>query len=87
MPLHGMRWKRIGMALAKLGLLYGSWLLHATLMNVKNMVNMFASSVWDMRCTALLCMAILSHLIHWLVHVDRRCGHVLLSHNFGIVCG
>lgn len=46
---------------------------------VRNLVNLLACDVWAMEWLALLCLAILSPLMCWLVHVDRRCDHVSLS--------
>ena len=47
--------------------------------NVKNHVDLLASSVWAMRCTALLWPDILRPLMCWFSHVDRRWGHVSLA--------
>ena len=49
--------------------------LHA-LVNVKNWMFLLACSVWVMRCTALLCRAILRPFTFGFSHVDRRWGHV-----------
>ena len=49
------------------------------LISVKKRVFLFAWSVCVMRCTDLLCLAILRPLRYAFSHVDRRCGHVSLS--------
>ena len=46
------------------------------LVSVKNRVFLLACSIWVMRCTALLCRAILRPFINGVLHIDRRCGHV-----------
>jgi hypothetical protein len=46
---------------------------------VKNRVFLLAWSVWVTRCTALLCLAILSPFRYGCSHVDKRWGHVSLS--------
>ena len=57
------------------------WLLmwHA-LVRVRNLVFLFACSVWEMRCIALLCLAIECPFRYGCSHVDSRWGHV--SHLF-----
>ena len=58
-----------------------SWLLMwYALVKVRNLVFLFACIVWEMRCTALLCLAILSPFRYGCSHVDSRWGHV--SHLF-----
>ena len=54
------------------------WILPA-LVSVLNLVFLLVCNVWVMRCTALLCLAILSPLRYGCLHVDRRWGHVSLS--------
>ena len=46
------------------------------LVRVRNLVFLLAFSVWVMRCTALLCLAILSPFRYGCSHVDNRWGHV-----------
>ena len=49
------------------------------LINVKNRYFCWRCNAWVMRCTALLCRAILRPFMYGLSHVNRRCGHVSLS--------
>ena len=50
-----------------------------TLVNVKNRVFLLACSVWVMRCTPLLCRAILRPFKYGCSHIDSKWGHVSLS--------
>ena len=49
------------------------------LVSAKNLVCLLACNVWVMRCTALLCLAILRPFKYGCSHVDKRWGHVSLS--------
>ena len=49
------------------------------LVTKKNLVLLLACDVWVIRCTALLCRAILRPFKYGCSHVDNRCGHVSLS--------
>ena len=49
------------------------------LVSVKNRVFMLACNAWVMRCTALLCLAILRPFKYGFLHVDNKWGHVSLS--------
>ena len=56
------------------------WLLMwPALVKVRNLVFLFAWSVWEMRCTAMLCLAIPSPFRYGCSHVDSRNGHVSRS--------
>ena len=55
------------------------FLILPMLVSVKNQVFLLACSVWAMRCTALLCLAILRASRYGCSHVDKRWGHVSLS--------
>ena len=57
----------------------------STLASVKNWVFLWACNVCVMRCTALLCFAVLSPFKYGSTHVERRCGHVSLLF-VGIMC-
>ena len=46
---------------------------------VRNLVNLLACDAWAMEWLALLCLAIVSSLMCWFVHLDRKFGHVSLS--------
>ena len=49
------------------------------LVSVKYWVFLLAWSVWVIRCTAMLCLAILNPFRYGCSHVDKRWGHVSLS--------
>ena len=53
--------------------------LGGLLVNVKNRVFLLACNVRVMRCTTLLCLAILMPFKYGCSHVHRRWGHVPLS--------
>ena len=53
-------------------------LIFHALVSVKNLVYLLAWSVWVMKCTVLLCRAILRPFRDGFSHVERRCGHVCL---------
>jgi hypothetical protein len=56
------------------------WLLKwPAFVSVKNLVFLLACNVWVMRCSALLCRAILSPLRNGCSHVDSKWGHVSRS--------
>ena len=59
---------------------FGGWLIRLqALVKVKNWVFSLAYSVWVMRWTALLCLAIHCPFKYGCSHVDNRWGHVSLS--------
>ena len=47
--------------------------------HVMNLVFLFACGVWEMRCTAFLCLGTLSPFRYGCSHVDSRWGHVSCS--------
>ena len=70
----------------------GGWFLRlAALVSVKNLVCLLACSVWVMRWSALLCLAILRPFKYGYSHVDKRwakclchCGGTWCSWGFGV---
>ena len=77
--LHGICWREH--LISQSGIVcYGIMLLSfPVLVSVKYRVFLLAWSLWVMRCTSLLCLAILGPFRCGCSHVDKRWGQVSLS--------
>ena len=77
--LHGICWHEH--LISQSGIVCSGVMLLSfpALVSVKYQVFVLAWSVWVMRCTALLCLAIFNNFRYGCSHVDQRWGQVSLS--------